>query len=61
MNETIIDSYTWLAIREEQHMLDEFGDSYLAYKQQVAMFIPTWGRWRRLAAASRDSSDINSA
>lgn len=50
--------YTWLARREEQHMLDEFGQDYLAYKRQVPMFIPRWGRWRQLAAASRDKSDI---
>ncbi|GAA3977161.1 hypothetical protein [Allohahella marinimesophila] len=53
--------YTWLARREEQHMLEEFGDNYLAYKHQVPMFIPRWGSWRQLAAASRDSGDSNPA
>tara|TARA_R110002012_G_scaffold318652_1_gene537455 strand:- start:180 stop:560 length:381 start_codon:yes stop_codon:yes gene_type:complete len=45
--------YTWLARREEQQMLKTFGEDYLAYKRQVPMFIPRWGRWRQLAAASR--------
>lgn len=53
--------YTWLALREEQQVLKEFGESYRAYQLQVPMFIPRWGRWRQLAAASRDSRDDGSA
>lgn len=34
-------------------MLETFGEDYLAYKRQVPMFIPRWGRWRQLAAASQ--------
>lgn len=49
--------YTWLARREEQQVLKQFGEEYLVYQQQVPMFIPRWGQWRRLAAASRDSRD----
>lgn len=45
--------YTWLARREERYMLETFGEDYLAYKQQVPMFIPRWGRWRQLAVASQ--------
>ncbi len=45
--------YTWLARREERHMFEEFGKDYLAYKQQVPMFIPQWGQWHQLAAAAR--------
>ncbi|WP_350560749.1 isoprenylcysteine carboxylmethyltransferase family protein [Psychrobacter sp. CAL346-MNA-CIBAN-0220] len=49
----IILVYTWLARREEQHMLETFGEDYLAYKRRVPMFIPRWGRWRQLAVASQ--------
>ena len=35
----------------------QFGEAYRAYQRQVPMFIPRWGRWRQLAAASRDSKD----
>jgi len=41
----------WEEIREQ------FGEAYRAYQRQVPMFIPRWGRWRQLAAASRDGSD----
>jgi len=49
--------YTWLARREEQQVLSQFGDAYRAYQRKVPMFIPRWGSWRRLAAASRSASD----
>lgn len=49
--------YVWLAKREEKQMLARFGDAYLNYQQQVPMFIPRWGQWRRLADASRDRTD----
>jgi len=49
--------YAWLARREEQQVFKQFGEAYRAYQRQVPMFIPRWGRWRQLAAASRDSSD----
>lgn len=49
--------YTWLARREEQQVLKQFGEEYRAYQQKVPMFIPRWGQWRRLAAASQDSSN----
>lgn len=38
-------------------VLKEFGEEYRAYQRQVPMFIPRWGRWRQLAAASRNSSE----
>jgi protein-S-isoprenylcysteine O-methyltransferase Ste14 len=46
--------YTWLARREEQQVLTQFGEEYRVYQQQIPMFIPRWGQWRRLASASRD-------
>ena len=49
--------YTWLARREEQQVLKQFGETYRTYQRQVPMFIPRWGRWRQLAAASRDRCD----
>ncbi|OZB14199.1 MAG: isoprenylcysteine carboxyl methyltransferase [Marinobacter sp. 34-60-7] len=49
--------YVWLAKREEKQMLTRFGDAYRIYQQQVPMFIPRWGQWRRLADASRDRTD----
>ena len=51
----IVLAYTWLARREEQQMIDRFGAIYTTYQEQVPMFIPRWGRWRRFANASRKS------
>lgn len=53
--------YTWLARSEEKQVLGQFGEAYRAYRRQVPMFIPRWGRWRQLAAASRDNRDDGSA
>jgi protein-S-isoprenylcysteine O-methyltransferase Ste14 len=49
--------YTWLARREEQQMLAQFGDDYRAYQRRVPMFIPRWDQWRRFAGASRGGTD----
>lgn len=46
--------YVWLAYREEQQVIARFGDAYRAYQQQVPMFIPRWGQWRRLAGALQE-------
>ena len=48
-----------VARREEQQVLKQFGDAYRNYRRQVPMFIPRWGSWRQLAAASRASNDDN--
>jgi len=50
-----------LARREEHQVLKQFGDTYRAYQEQVPMFVPRWGSWRQLAAASRASSDDDAA
>ncbi|MFH7325791.1 methyltransferase family protein [Desulfurivibrio sp. C05AmB] len=39
----IISAYTLLARKEEQQMLDKFGDEYRAYQQRTPMFIPRFG------------------
>jgi protein-S-isoprenylcysteine O-methyltransferase Ste14 len=49
--------YAWLARREEAQMINRFGDAYRTYQRQVPMFIPRWGKWRRLADASQDFSN----
>ena len=36
----IVLAYTLLALKEERQMLEQFGDEYQAYRQQVPMFIP---------------------
>jgi len=42
-------------------VLKQFGEEYHVYQQQVPMFIPRWGRWGQLAAASRESRDDDAA
>ena len=49
--------YTWLAYREEQQMLDQFGDVYRSYKRQVPMFIPRWGQWRQFTDSSHSNDE----
>lgn len=57
----IVFLYAWLAKREEKTMISQFGDAYRAYQQQVPMFIPRWGQWRRLANASQEHSNYKDA
>lgn len=38
--------YVRLARTEEQHMIQQFGEPYLAYRQRVPAFFPKWDRWR---------------
>ena len=52
----IVLAFTWLARKEERAMLDQFGEVYRSYQQQVPMFVPRWGHWRRFADASRTNS-----
>ena len=53
----IVLAYAYLARREEQQMLTQFGDDYRAYQRQVPMIIPRWGQWRRFADTSREKID----
>ena len=56
----IVLTFTWLARKEERTMLDQFGGDYQEYRQEVPMFIPRWGQWRRFAGSSRISTDGSS-
>lgn len=49
--------FTWLARREEQDMIDTFGEDYRTYQRKVPMFIPRWDQWRELVAESRGNGD----
>lgn len=40
--------YTLLAYREERHMLEQFGEPYRRYREEVPMFFPGPHRWRKL-------------
>jgi protein-S-isoprenylcysteine O-methyltransferase Ste14 len=42
----IVIAYTLLARKEEQKVIEQFGEEYLAYRKNVPMFIPLRGRWR---------------
>ena len=43
----LIFAYYKLAMREERHLLEEFGQSFLQYRSRVPAFIPRPGRARR--------------
>jgi protein-S-isoprenylcysteine O-methyltransferase Ste14 len=45
----IVLAYVLLARREEQQMIERFGEEYLVYQRQVPMFFPGRGQWPRLA------------
>ena len=40
--------YARLAQREEEQVIEEFGDQYLSYKERVPMFFPRRSGWRQL-------------
>jgi len=48
----IVVAYVFLARREEKKVIAEFGDAYLAYRQQVPMFFPRMGQWKQLVNRS---------
>jgi len=45
--------YTLLAYREERRMLEQFGEQYRTYQQQVPMFFPGQHRWRQFIERSQ--------
>ena len=49
----IVVAYYFLARKEEREMIRQFGDEYRQYMDQVPMFIPRWGQWRRMTEASQ--------
>lgn len=48
----IVFAFYRLARREEQQMLEQFGEDYRAYQQQVPMLLPRTGKWRRFVGES---------
>jgi protein-S-isoprenylcysteine O-methyltransferase Ste14 len=40
--------YVRLARREEEHMTEQFGAAYEAYRARTPAFFPKWGAWRTL-------------
>lgn len=53
----IILAYYFLARKEERDMVGHFRDKYREYMSRVPMFIPAWGKWRRLAAETQRPAD----
>jgi methanethiol S-methyltransferase len=59
----IVLAYVMLALREEKKVIEEFGDEYRVYQQQVPRFFPRPGRWKMLierSNVSEDKADNNS-
>ena len=53
----IVWAYVRLARKEEATMIEQFGDRYREYQQQVPMFFPRMGQWRRLLEAGSSAGD----
>jgi len=49
----IIFVYYRLSIREEQSVIEQFGDEYLQYQKQVPMFVPRRAQWKAFLNQSR--------
>lgn len=49
--------YSRLARKEEQQMVQQFGEAYRAYQGRVPMFLPRRDQWRQLVECSNDASD----
>jgi len=49
--------YSRLARKEEQQMVQQFGETYRTYQGRVPMFLPRRGQWRQLVERSNDASD----
>ena len=48
----IVWAYYRLSKREERQMIEEFGSAYEGYQQNVPMFFPKRGEWKKLMSAS---------
>ncbi|MFQ5904238.1 MAG: methyltransferase family protein [Candidatus Binatia bacterium] len=48
----IVWAYYRLSLREEQQMIRQFGSSYETYQQNIPMFFPKRGEWRKLISTS---------
>ncbi|MFQ5968709.1 MAG: methyltransferase family protein [Acidimicrobiia bacterium] len=54
----IVWAYYRLATKEEARMIERFSAEYLAYRQQVPMFLPRRGEWRRLIDQARSRPEV---
>ena len=52
----IVLTFTWLARKEEREMQIQFDNTYQTYQQEVPMFVPRRGQWRRLVNEARSES-----
>jgi protein-S-isoprenylcysteine O-methyltransferase Ste14 len=50
-------AYGLLARSEEKRVIEQFGDEYRAYQQQVPMFIPRMSQWRQFVKRSSVATD----
>jgi protein-S-isoprenylcysteine O-methyltransferase Ste14 len=55
----IVLAYTLVAFKEEQKMIDYFGDAYLEYKGSVPMLFPRRGKWKRFINNSKNDDKQN--
>lgn len=55
----IVIAYVLLAKREEQKVIDEFGEEYLEYKRNVPAFLPVKGKWKQFLQRSASGSSAN--
>ncbi len=53
----IVLAYMALARKEEQDMIEKFGDEFRQYQRYVPMFLPRWGNWRKLFGEARALGD----
>lgn len=53
----IVIAYVLLAKREQQKVIEEFGDEYLEYKRNVPAFLPVKGKWRKFFRHSNNAHD----
>lgn len=53
----IVWAYYRLAKREEQQMLDKYGQQYAIYQQQVPMFVPKREDWKRFISPGEFRQD----